>query len=165
MYGAAKSSSSRSSRRPSPTRCIICAGERATYISKGSQRRAGCTAAPNARQTIRDKAAGGTIEEYQAFALAVKYGGGGAEDGGFGGVRDPYAEKMRQPGGGKAYDWGETSLDEMIGAFGGVPAQTARPDWHDALELTAVEKFIAFNNERLEGIGGLRRSSIRRDGP
>ena len=99
------------------------------------------------------KLAGGTIEEYQAFALAVKYGGGGAEDGGFGGVHyDPHAEKMRQPGGGgKAYDWGETSLDEMIEAFGGVPKLKPRGlTGMTHSELTAVEKFIAFNNERLE---------------
>ena len=46
---------------------------------------------------------------------------------------------------------GETSLDEMIEAFGGVPKLKPRGlTGMTHSELTAVEKFIAFNNERLE---------------
>lgn len=84
--------------------------------------------------------AGGTVEEYQAFAQAVKLGAGAAS-------YDAYAVDPRAPGGGGvACDWGDTSLEEMIEQIGTPQLAPRRPL---GPEFTAVEKHIALNEAML----------------
>lgn len=81
-----------------------------------------------------------SVEEYQAFAAAVKHGGGQEE-------YDAHDVEARAPGGGgEPYDWGDTTLDAMIEAVG-APRLRERGVIHP--ELTSVEKHIAFNNASL----------------
>ena len=93
-----------------------------------------------ADRLFAQKLAGGEIAAYQAFARAVKLGGNESE-------YDAHEVQARAPGGGGgAFDWGETSLDAMVEQIG-----TPTLMWRGVLhpELTAVEKFMAFNNEML----------------
>ena len=86
------------------------------------------------------KLAKSSVEEYQAFAAAVKQGGGERE-------YDAHDVSAREPGGGGvAHDWGETSLDAMIEQIG-APSLRSRGIIHP--ELTAVEKYMAFNDAQL----------------
>ena len=87
------------------------------------------------------KLAKSTVEQYQAFARAVKRGGGLE-------AYDAHDVLARAPGGGgTAYDWGETPLAEMIEQLGPDLALATRGVLH--AELSAVEKYMAFNNEML----------------
>ena len=86
------------------------------------------------------KLAQSSVEQYQAFARAVKAGGGSES-------YDAHDVQARAPGGGgEAYDWGETSLESMIETVG-TPGLAPRDVLH--AELTAVEKHMAFNDEML----------------
>ena len=81
-----------------------------------------------------------SIEQYQAFARAVKAGGGSE-------TYDAHDVEARAPGGGgEAYDWGDASLESMIETVG-TPRLAEREVLH--AELTAVEKHMAFNDEML----------------
>lgn len=88
-----------------------------------------------------------TVDEYQAFALAVKAGGGQEEYDAHG------AYQARVPGGGgEAYDWGDsvggepTTLDSMVEQLG-TPRLAGRGLIHS--KLTAVEKHMAFSSEAI----------------
>ena len=81
------------------------------------------------------------VAEYQAFALAVKHGGGQE-------VYDAHGDyKARVPGGGgEAYDWGSMSLDEMIEKVGAATL-LSRGIFHP--QLSSVDKYMASHTEMM----------------
>ena len=80
------------------------------------------------------------VVEYQAFALAVRHGGGQE-------AYNAHDYKARVPGGGgEPHDWGSMPLDEMIEKIG--PASLkSRGVFHP--ELTSVDKHMASHTEML----------------